>query len=309
MSNWGQNENLYDSWVDNLINTHQQRLNELKTNKETRQRPLRNYANTITDTQLNDKYKSFRDNKMQNMLETYMQENAELKLKLKELEEKNRNLTGWRENARNDFNENNEMLYEREKDLLETVKLLNIDNKRLQEKVTELTQKPEMLDSKSFSQLNCVNMESLFRKERDDLQLTNKKLEKVINLFLSFIDKNFSYADVADLNKYIQNFDFELLNSKFKDLNGILDLKNQTQHKIRDDNKMQGKEENEHEFYNTKNRDESYNLLNERLEALEKSFNNIVQEKNYKSSNSKVSAKTPSKVKIPLGKTSFKKKV
>jgi hypothetical protein len=198
----------YEDWVDSLIQTHKQRLDTLKTCKyagidsksEYRKLPVfqETYQsnNSVSISKDLEDYKALKQRRIEKIYEDTLKENAELKLSIKD---KDNTISELRSN--NNFferdNKTNSIVFlEREKDLIETIKLLDIDNKRLEEKIKELkielSKKSKDLDmalnlNREFKFSNSPNFKT-FSSNDDDLQLLSAKYDKIIETFINFFN-------------------------------------------------------------------------------------------------------------------------
>ena len=234
---------LYDSWVDKMISSHQQKLKNLKLVKNyynynhsfdiipKRERDIEkniisphlgSYSYTsrcfpTLDIDNKFEFDKLKQRRIEKILDSYLEENVILKLKIQEMEE---NMKKMKYNSRVSLYDPDFKLFGiEEKELLNTIKILECENKKLEIKNTELTNELNLK-----SKLNGKNVNKNIENDAKDWQLLCLKLDRVIEIMLGFLSK---YEPLTKITQIVKDFDYEMLKIKLSDFgNMITNLEN-----------------------------------------------------------------------------------
>ena len=181
----------------------------------------------------------FTHDKMINLLNSYIEENAKLKLELKELDKTVIHLKRNCLKHKKEIVKNSDIFIKRERNMVETLNLLEFENKRLQDKLKESTNELENFKKVRESlytfkekeliypenKIECLySTESRMRNQNlnSDLDLKCFSYEKVIEIFLNLFDK---YDVTNDLRRIVHISDFEELKKKMNEFENFIKSK------------------------------------------------------------------------------------
>jgi hypothetical protein len=243
-----------------------------------------------TITEYNPDLNALKNSKIQKLVDCLIEENAELKIRLQESEKQldlhKSNLSSLeKENY-----SNSQIFLDRERDLIETINLLDVENQKLKEKLNEMkfemTKKSKDLeralsinDSVINNRNNLNNSNLSIKKGMVDEEYLFKclKLDKVIEVINNFF-KKFE----VDLENNIKAFDYEGIRIKLNEFEEI-HVKSKFE-----------KKENFNFNLTTENSDKKAEVhvdpdflskLDSRLKELESNVNSVIKKKNEKLTN------------------------
>jgi hypothetical protein len=321
-------ENFNDnSYIDSLIIKHRKKLDELKSGQSNKKLiTYQKHNQTYTfknDCSLNDEnnigsdrintdqfeFRNLKIQKLEKLVNDYSDENSKLKFQIQKLQEELKFKNSHFNSSHFEYDKKSNIFYEREKELIETLKLMDLDNRKLTEKLEEqkllMTEKQkevyslkqklnDSFDGKNF-QINQIgidlskskNDEELFWKE---MSLKSLKLEKIINLFQFFFMKlrNFKDFPSEKIIQNIKNNEIEDLQSNLKNFElvikslyeGIISSKDR---EICHNQSFSNKNSNSptsprNTLQQTMNSENDYSKLEIRLKELENNFKNLSQQ-------------------------------
>jgi hypothetical protein len=273
---------IYDNWVDKLINSHKLKLENLKKERNnTLDIQSLNFSQSLKSLRnFNEESIKLTQNNLENTLDSLLEENAKLKLLLEEKEKiiqilNNLNLTN---------DKNSDVFFEREKDLIETIKLLQNENKKLKEKnIDNQTSESCKLcaNNKIYKQNSSTN---------NDTEILVIKYEKITDILTSFFSK---YDKIfTEIKFHINRFDFENLRNTLADFQKDFKLtKNETIaiSECISNQELSTKPEsetnkNKPQILITNNENEAISALEKRIRELESNFMNMSKDEKMNSS-------------------------
>lgn len=232
----------------------------------------------------NDEVKELKIRKLEKILDETLEENAVLKLNIKELEKVIKSIKTDFKNIENSKNSYKSVFFDREKDLLETVKLLEFENRKLEQKINDINQECKdkvhnlTMDNDKYRDIKYstgINTKSIYNSTRnefskylEDLNIENLKQEKIIDIFNNFFEK----YNIRLMSKYTKVFDYEnvkllLIEFENKHLsyynNNIRTIPNSPTN-VKEDNKIQDYPNmNTQQYNSTKSRVDTFATINE----------------------------------------------
>jgi hypothetical protein len=253
-----------------------------------------NSKSKTIDCYANEDLNLFKNSKFQKLVDTLIEENAELKIRLQE-SDKQLSLSKSNLKSREQENYSNSQIFiDRERDLIETVNLLDIDNKKLNERLSEL--KFELMKkSKDLEQALSINESVLYN--RNNLNNSNLKgmvdeeylfkclkLEKVIEVMNNFFKK---FDICKDLASNIKIFDYEGIRIKLNELEQKFEnfLKSSFENKENFNLNLNLTTENSDKKPDAHMEADFLSKLDSRLKELESNVNFVIKNKNEKLTN------------------------
>jgi hypothetical protein len=285
---------IYDNWVDKLINTHKLKLENFKKEKNnTFDIENLNFSQSLkTLRHFNQETLKLKQNNLENTYDCLLEENAKLKLLLEEKEKTILKLN----NLNLSHEKNSDVFFEREKDLIETVKLLQNENKKLKDTQSGIhtIESCKISGNNFYKQTNNSNFDS-------DLLVI--KYEKIIDILTSFFSK---YDKIfTDITFHINKFDFENLRTTLSDFQSDFKItKNEPifiESSLEQDIKLESDTNRSKIQMPGMNKDnEAISALEKRVRELESNFMNMSKEEIINSKSPKKNITKTNNVNTPV---------
>lgn len=276
-------------YENSCLSDSKKKLHQL--NYQTAKSERRNSQVTNKDYNLNHDLEIFKNSKFQKLVDSLIQENAELKIRL---QDSDRQLALSKSNlsSREQENYSNSQIFiERERDLIETVNLFDIENKKMNERLSEMK---IVLMKKSKDLEMALSVNESVRNNRNNLNSSNLKgmvdeeylfkclkLEKVIEVMNNFFKK---FEVSKDLTSNIKNFDYEGIRIKLDELEQKFQnfLKSSFENKENFNLNLNLTTDDSHKKPDIHLEPDFLSKLDSRLKEVESNLNNVFKNKNDK---------------------------